>query len=279
MSSAYVQTKALFLLDRNVISLIKHAIAGRAQPDPKKQAYLEWLRTLDVPEHSLSPLLSIMEGEKKGEDSTEEKAACLETETGAIGQFFRQASTDAAYLRGRKDSVAGLFTGMKESQWDERANFLVKAAPLIAQKVARRERPRVENELVRLALLTGLAANDPIVVLFLACLYGSDAARKVIKPTEPNTHNVLADVHSISRVAMVKAVARQFPIRLRVRFLTLDEGLFDVLQHMRIVQPRFTSTGGLAMYIRFSPAHFPELAAADSIALLQRLEDAVVRRG
>ncbi|MBR8058927.1 hypothetical protein [Burkholderia dolosa] len=100
MNSPAVQTEAIFLLDRNVVSLIKDAVAGKTQTDAKKQAYLEWLRTLDVPAHSISPLLSIMEGEKGYEDSIREKAASLEKETHAVGLFFECASTDAAHLLG-----------------------------------------------------------------------------------------------------------------------------------------------------------------------------------
>ncbi|SIT48181.1 hypothetical protein BN2475_950016 [Paraburkholderia ribeironis] len=274
MSSPAVQTEAIFLLDRNVVSLIKDAVAGKTQTDAKKQAYLEWLRTLDVPVHSISPLLSTMEGEKGYEDSIREKAASLEKETYAVGQFFKCASTDAAHLLGFRDSVAGLFTGMKESLWDERADFLIKAAPLVAQKVAVSKRRGLENELVQLARATGLAANDAIVILFLACLYGSDAARRVIKPAKPSVHNVLTDLHAIPRVGMVKAIAKQLPSPLRVRLLTRDEGLFDVLKHMRIVRPRFATANRLEMQIEYRPALFPALAAADAFALLQRLEDA-----
>jgi hypothetical protein len=173
--------------------------------------------------------------------------------------------------------VAQIFTSSQESQWDERADFLVKAAPYVVQKVAARKRRGVENELVRLALETGLTANDAIVILFLACLYGNNAARKVIKPNEPNTYNVLSDVHAISRVGMVKAAARHLAWPIKVRFHTLDEGLRDVLQHVSIIHPGFTSAGGLAMQIRYGLRLFPELAARDSIALLQRLEDATVK--
>ncbi|MBR8058926.1 hypothetical protein [Burkholderia dolosa] len=163
---------------------------------------------------------------------------------------------------------------MKESLWDGRADFLIKAAPLVAQKVAVSKRRSVENELVQLAQATGLAANDAIVILFLACLYGSDAARRVIKPAKPSVHNVLTDLHAISRVGMVKAIARQLPSPLRVRLVTRDEGLFDVLKHMRIVRPRFATANRLEMQIEYRPALFPALAAADAFALLQRLEDA-----
>lgn len=271
-----MKTETLFLLDRNAVSLIKDAVAGREPPNAKKFADLATLRAIDVPQHGISTLLSIMEGAHGNADSVGEKAACLVEETDAITQFFLRARTDVVHLRVLSNVVAQIFTGLQESQWDERAHFLVKAAPFVVQKVAERKRRDVENELVRLALESGLAANDVIVMFFLSCLYGNDAARRVIKPNKPNAYNVLSDVHSISRVGMVKAAAGQLRRPIKVRFHTLDEGLQGVLQHVGIVRPRFTSAGGLEMQIRYGLRLFPELPAADSLALLQRLEDTAV---
>jgi hypothetical protein len=263
-------TPTIFLLDRNVVSLIKEAFVDGKQRNAKKQAYLDWLRTLDFPENVFSPLLSIMEGEKGHADSTVEKAACLEKEADAVGRFFTRASTDTAHLRIFSASIAAMLSDFQESQWDERAAFFTNAAPLVAQKVGQRERRGVEDELIRLAAESGLATDDAIVMLLLACLYGSDAARRVLKPAKPDAYNVLSDLHVISRVGLIKAVAQQSPVPIRVRFLTLDEGLFGILDHIGIVRPRLSATGGVAMQIRYSPVLFPALSAADSIELLRR---------
>ncbi|MGD6771332.1 hypothetical protein VQ049_13470, partial [Staphylococcus arlettae] len=86
-----------------------------------------------------------------------------------------------------------------------------------------------ENKLAELAISDGLETTDSIVVLFVACLYGNLDARKVLKPTKPDsTYNVLSDVHLSPRIALVKSVARELPIQLKVRFLTLDGGLEQV---------------------------------------------------
>lgn len=98
MNAMRGSTETLLLLDRNAVAILKDAVAGKPQPDEKKQAALEALRALDVPEHSFSPLLSIIEGEKGREDTVDEKAGCLEKETDVIGAFFTRANTDAAHL-------------------------------------------------------------------------------------------------------------------------------------------------------------------------------------
>jgi hypothetical protein len=134
----------------------------------------------------------------------------------------------------------------------------------------------VEGQLVQLAKTCGLAPNDGIVMLFLGCLYGSDAARKVIKPARPNAYNVLSDVHVIPRVGMVKAVARLLPRPVKVRFVTFDEGLFGVLSHVHIVVSHFATDGELQMQIRYNPGLFPDLIddegdTAAAIAMLHRI--------
>ncbi len=276
MNAPPESTETLLLLDRNAVAIIKAAVAGKPQSDEAKMAALEALRALDIPENSISPLLSIIEGERGREDAADEKAGCLEKETDVVGRFFKQANTDAAHLRGLKQWAAELFAGMKESMWDERADYLTKAAPLVLQKVAENKRLGVEVELVQLARTCGLAPNDGIVMLFLACLYGSDAARKVIKPARPNAYNVLSDLHVIPRVGMIKTAAGMLPRPVKVRFWTLDEGLFGVLSHVDIVRSHFAAAGELQMQVRYKPALFPDLIKDEvdttaAISMLNRI--------
>ncbi|MDN7683903.1 hypothetical protein [Burkholderia cenocepacia] len=274
MNAQPIPRPVVFLLDRNVVAIIKDAIAGGKRHDARKQAYLDGLRALDVPGNTMSPILSIMEGERGYEDSAEEKAECLKKEVDAVGQFFKHASTDAVYLRAHSDDAAALFAGWRESQWADRATFFLAAAELVAQKVAAHERRRVEDELVRRAVAAGLATHDAILMVLLSCLYGCDAARRVIKPTKPNARNVLHDIHVISRVGMIKAVAQQSPFPINVRFLTLDQGLLGILEHIRIVRPRITAAGDPEMQVGYSPALFPVLSTADANALLRRCTSA-----
>lgn len=79
MSSMEIET--LFLLDRNTVSLIKDAVVGTEMPNAKKQTDLVTLRALDVPQHSISPLLSTMEGERGYADSVGEMTECLAKES------------------------------------------------------------------------------------------------------------------------------------------------------------------------------------------------------
>jgi len=272
MNSASIQTDTLFLLDRNVVSVIKVAIAGKEQKGNKEQRMLDFLRGIDMPQYAISPLPSLMEGEHGREDNVTEKTMQLEKETEAVSRFFRSARTDSEYLKSAKDMFAQLFAGLREADWDARAAFRTKAAPLIIEPVAPAARRAVEDKFAELAISGGLKRTDGIVVLFVACLYGNLDARKVLKPTKPDsTYNVLSDVHLIPRIALVKSVARELPIQLKVRFLTLDGGLEQVLDNIRIVFPEITDDGELQTQVKYLPPLFTELGEDDAIDLLNRL--------
>ncbi len=87
--------------------------------------------------------------------------------------------------------------------------FFQRAVELIATKVSQNKRLAVERDLICAAKFTGLSTDDALLMLCLACLYGNDDARKVIKPHCPNSYNVLNDLHVISRIGLIKAVVKQ----------------------------------------------------------------------
>lgn len=261
----------LHLLDRNAVSLIKESNAGKAQTDRKKIAFLQRLRRLDRQQDYVSPLLSIMEGERGQEDTAEEKAACQRKESEAIRRFFKAAHTDSDLLDACSDVTGRVFSGHRESGWDAREAFLSDAASLIADPVRKDQRQRVESHLVALAAKTELSPNDPLVVLCLACLHGSEDARSVIKPRKLDAYNVLSDLHVLSRVGAVRAVAQQYPARLRVRFVSMDKGLVGVLAQIGLVSGLLSADGDLQLDLAYRHGLFPGLTEAAYVALLRTI--------
>lgn len=261
----------LFLLDRNIVALIKEVAAGKETNDVKKQHCLRTLREIDIPTNYISPLLSIIEGEHGREDSADEKSNCQKKESDVLRQFFKSANLDSEYLDASRRIVGSVFTTYREEHWSAREEFFNKAAPLVAQKAPIGERQAIEQKLIRKAAAADLASDDVLLVLFLACLHGSDDARKVIKPTKPDAYNVLNDLHVIPRIGLIKALVRQTGIQMNVRFVTLDEGLEQVLSNIRIVESNLSNTEELGMQVRYLPGLFPELENDAFIALLTRI--------
>jgi hypothetical protein len=87
MNATNVQTDTLFLLDRNVVSVLKIAIAGNEQKGEKEQRMLDFLRGVDSPQYAISPLPSLMEGEHGREDNVTEKTKQVEKETEAVASI------------------------------------------------------------------------------------------------------------------------------------------------------------------------------------------------
>jgi hypothetical protein len=261
----------LHLLDRCVVSLIKECNSGKIQTDPKTVEFIRHLRTLDRPGDYFSPLLSIVEGEHGREDTADEKRSCQRKESEHVRRFFRSASTDSNYLDACSGMVGITFTENRESAWDAREQFLRIAAPLIAKGVKKEQRKSIEHELVASAQSACLSAGDPVVVLCLACLYGSDHARSVIKPKELPLYNVLNDVHTLSRVGLIQALIQQNRIPLKTNFISRDKGLVKTRSHIDITELKLTGDGYLQCMMRYRPELFPALSEIDYLALMDRI--------
>ena len=260
----------LYLLDRNAVSVIKESNAGKVQSEKKKIRFLNHLRSLDRVGAFITPLLSIMEGEHGKADTAEEKSACQRKESESLRQFFRFAKIDSDYLDTTSSLLGQIFTNHREKAWEQRERFCAVAAPMIAHQVKREQRRTLESQLIALAKDFELDATEPIVALILACLYESEDARRVVKPAKFNAYNVLSDLHMLSRINMVAAIAGEHDRSLRVTFLSMDSGLNGVLKHIKVVE-RKMSEGILTLRTQYSRGLFPALSEAEHIDLLYRL--------
>lgn len=93
--------KTIYLLDRNVVDVIKTYCNGNQTrfDDKNKKEMLEFLKTIDTKENAISPLFSIVEGQKGRQENTEEKENCLEKEATAVNSFFKNAKTDGLFFK------------------------------------------------------------------------------------------------------------------------------------------------------------------------------------
>ncbi|WP_141667528.1 hypothetical protein [Burkholderia cepacia] len=265
-------TDTLFLLDRNVVDVIKVENAGKKQKGDKEQHMLRFLKSIDAPQYSISPLLSLIEGEHGREDSADEKIAQLQKETSAVASFFRRALTDENYLKSEQEQFSNVFTRFREGSFDARAAFRERAIPLVRQIVAPRDRRKVEDQFLEIARSVGLNTDDGVVVMFLACLYGNDAAREMLKLKEPEkTYNVLSDIHLLPRIGLIKTVAKGKAPGMKVRLLTLDKGLEQTLNNIRISAGDIVDSTIENIGVRYLPSLFIGLSDIQARAMLKRI--------
>lgn len=257
----------MYLLDRNVVNLIKDVVAGKEPTDVRKQRCVQFLREIDTSMSYISPLLSIIEGEIGLEDSAEQKADCQKKESEALRQFFSVANIDSDHLDTLRDNLAA-FTTYRVGQCGARTVFFQQAVKLIATKVSQNKRPAVERDLICAAKFAGLSAGDALLMLCLACLHGNDDARKVIKPHCPNAYNVLNDLNVVLYIGLIKALV---DIPMITRFITMDQGLERVLSNIRVAETDLRDVYKLHMKLRYLPELFPELDHAGYCALMTKL--------
>jgi hypothetical protein len=268
-----MSTKDLYLLDRNIVSIIKDAVMGVTLSEPKKLTMLNKLKEIDVSTSAVSPILSLIEGQKGRDESYDEKIACVRKETEAIKSFFRQASTDSCILQTGEVAFSSTFTEYREEDWDRHSAFLVEACSLLRNKVAKSKSEGTKRSLLSLAKNNGVYLGHISVVACLSCLYGSEAARGVLKPHKITSKcfNVLNDLLTLSRVNLIKAIAQACGMNdLKVQFLTLDEGLNELLSNVQIRAANLTPSG-VSQTVEYAKPLFPLLDENEYITLLSEI--------
>ncbi|WP_141396298.1 hypothetical protein [Polaromonas sp. AET17H-212] len=90
----------------------------------------------------VSPLLSIIEGERGRHDSPGEKTACAYKEAEAVKAFYRIARADE-FLLENADKTGEIFAENREEAWPFRAQFLGFTLPLLGAGVAREKRAKL----------------------------------------------------------------------------------------------------------------------------------------
>ncbi|WP_175772906.1 hypothetical protein [Paraburkholderia phenazinium] len=162
--------RCLWLLDRNLVEWIMQSNAANEKLDDAKRTMLATLKEIDREGIYISPLASIIEGEKGRFDTAEEKLDCLKAETAALQAFFKVATLDSDYLQANQELAARVFTEHREAYGVQREIFFLQARKLIAAIREKSARPMVQEQLISIAAAVGLQLCDPILVLSIACL-------------------------------------------------------------------------------------------------------------
>jgi hypothetical protein len=262
-------TKTLYLLDRNVVSIIKDSVDEKEQKDVKKLEMLCKLKEIDVASNAVSPILSLIEGQIGREESFEEKLACLNKETSALEKFFAFARTDSTSLQQSDKQFSLIFSEYREEDWEEYESFLHESSNLLLNKVGADKRLATRKAIIDAARKHGIYSGHIVVAACLSCLYGCDAARDTLKPHKSPaiTFNVLNDLLALSRISLIIAVARQQGVSgLKIKFLTLDEGLREFLEGILIYDVKITASG-VNQKVKYHKSLFPLLSEEEYLEL------------
>ena len=262
---ASLSSMKIYLLDRNVVNLIKSYQAGkRVFDDENKRQMIQKLKSIDCVKSCISPLLSIIEGEKGRIDSKEEKNECLRKETLCVSKFFKKARTDEKFLL--QESLTRSIPTKIEEDWDDCYNFLQEAILQLKFKANEKEALEIRNRLKDIASNYHIKFSDPIFICVLSCLYGGCDANAILKPERRKTkdniehaaYNSINDINTIHRVLLIKEKAMNLGCEF-VKFLTLDEGLKNFIGRVHINPKNKTIVYDKYLFPKLSENEYNEL--------------------
>lgn len=261
--------KKIYLLDRNAVSIIKDSNSGKPQEGDKLEL-LKKIKSLDNKKSVFSPLLSILEGQRGRRETKEEINETIAKESSHIGRFFKRAKTDSDFLAKNNALISELISGERELNFDGYMSFLDYARKHIYQPLSETKKHETLEDLIKRANSLGIPLGHPVVMCCAATIFGSQEARKVVKPkiAKYNAHNALSDIISISRINNIKSLTRNDNIIFKL--ITLDAALEKFISMVSVIEVT-PSNDGCFQRLSYSRELFPDLGESEYQNLMKRL--------
>ena len=146
-----MKNKKIYLLDRNVISLIKDCNNLKRQNDKKKINMLNRLRKIDRSTSFISPMISIIEGQTGSAESTDKMKKTIEVEALVLEKFFRKAKIDSDFLNNYKNNISKIFPDSDNKYKKKYDLFLQETITLLIDKPKPEKKLEVRNKIIEIA--------------------------------------------------------------------------------------------------------------------------------
>ncbi len=275
-----MKSRQLYFLDRNIVDLIKRCNSGKKVSDPKKIEKMDFLKCIDTPSSLVTPMLSMIEGQKGRKETRQEKMDVAKKETEAVSRFFTKAKTDDLVMQSMTTEFADAFSEPSMHSWEEVENFLRESCPLIVNNIAEKNREGVKEKILGFARSNCLPPSHLAVTLCLSCLYGSEAARGVIKPAriKEKMYNVMSDIYVMPQINLVRSLLANLGLHdIETTYVTSDEDLEKVLDSIQIIDLDFDAHADLLQQkIRYRKSLFPWLKKNEYLRLMEHLHRATI---
>ena len=261
--------KELYIIDRNVLSLISHYIKGSLQFNSEQEKMLVVLKSLDRFDVGFTMLCISSEGDLGEIQNNEEFTMALFKEARLLKKFFRYAKIDFEWYEknNRIDYLYGVERNFKKYCYFHKA-----ASNKVSQSINTKLRCNTKDEILELARVFDINLNDPVVTLFLAILYGSNVARKLLKPNKSSesSYNAVSDILFLKQYAMVKGQIKFYSLDICAGFLTLDKAILELSKSLIINAECVNDNEYYFEYI-YSNSLFPDLSTHEFDNLLSEL--------
>lgn len=264
------------LADSNVIGYLAEIAKGNAVAPVQAAGW--WFKLVTNPKLLINPLPYAFEGNQRRTPTFEEFEQSYAEATRIIKENLPHANViefHDEHFRAAYDLLADL------AKRDEKEmEFLIEAAPLVADGVPTDKLLETESEILKIARDLGVEPKSSLAVLsLLSCLYddgrsGYATARKVIKPrvgyNEENAYNALADLGGLRLFLGAIALSR-LPEFESFAFCTFDQAIALLWCGFEFHKIEFNQSSGMNATYVFDENLFPRLDEAGRKELTKRL--------
>lgn len=248
----------LYLLDRNIIDLMNRHNKSYAIPDTKRISMLQKLQELDVKGNTFSPLLSLIEGKTYKEQDSNGKLKLIKTpnkrirelilnESEIVKSFIKNAESDYDYLTQIANKLSKtLYESEADRLINEKITFLNKLQESIGEIRRVEQRDKAYNEFKEIVSSFKEFKDQPMTVVALMYIFGSQMAAKILKFKSNNflAYNPIADFNHYKTICQLKFDDNANG-KINVHFLSLDS---DIEFIQELIQPKISKVSTLTNY-------------------------------
>ena len=278
MQQWMLMVPTIYFLDICAIGHIKAYLRTQSFKDDNHERSIRALGGLDLRHNSVSYLPALMEkaSDQRSKLSTSEFVAEARRDWDAMVAFFENASVlePWAFVETYATELFGAYPEQSVPAYLEFLQFANDQG--LHNKTAECNRLKLAQKLCAKAQDLGITPSHPIVIVPVACVYGCEDARRVMKfsgsPKNFNPGNALGDIQLISRVAgmladlIQRAGASGGPFKTG-KFQTADSALHSMLRYFKVESVVTTEVQGGATHeiavTMDAPSLYPELFGAE----------------
>lgn len=224
---------ALYLLDRNIVIDIKKYNGGSSVKN------ISIAREIDKRKHTVSPILSILEGKIGKFQSSIQMHDLIQEESAVLGNFFKLAKVDT-HLLNYKEETALLFSKFIEEKVSDKIPFIMACQELLKNLVGKEKVKLYLEKVLNLASEYQISLGEPYLLCAIAIVYGNQDAYKVLvktekdKSPEQNAYNAALDLRKIVDINLISQSCKENQYQEAIRFLTRDKSLLNLMKFTRI---------------------------------------------
>jgi len=264
---------SMLLVDRNVTGILTAISRGSVRGDIEANKW--WLEFLNSQTFFVNPLLCAVEGSTRSSPSYEEFCLAFAEARAVLQKGLPRARVidyEEQHYRAAYEIVKSFAL-----RYEAEVSFLLRVAPIIAERHRDNILLQVEQQICELAASTGVTLRSLPLIAALSCLYeprdGAEPriGRGVLKPngtySEEQAHNAIADLRALETLVVVNSLGGP-----SAAFCTRDKYLAALWCGMQIANSEWQAG---VMIFSSAPTQqlFPRLTLEQHGALLQRLKN------